>query len=89
MSSPLTRSLSARHIPERDVFVLPFEVSWEVVVFPDVRNATPGLIHQLQSVVIQVTCHLQGQNMCAVFTAELFILQLNPNNFLTEGCLRS
>lgn len=66
MSSALTLTLSAQHTPERDVVVLPFEVSREVVVLPDVRNATPGLLHQLQSVVIQVTCHLEGQKRCNV-----------------------
>ena len=46
-------------IPECDVVILPFEVSGEVVVLPDVRDATSGLFHQLQSVVVQIPCHLQ------------------------------
>lgn len=36
-------------------------MSWEVVVLPDVRDATSGLLHHLQSVVIQISCHLQRQ----------------------------
>lgn len=41
-------------------------MSWEVVVLPDVRDATSGLLHHLQSVVIQISCHLQMENITQV-----------------------
>lgn len=45
-------------VPERDIVAWPFEVSREVVVLPDVWDSTPGLLHQLQSVLVQVSCYL-------------------------------
>lgn len=53
-------------VPECHFVILPFEVSREVVVLPDVRDAASGLLHQLQSVVVQISRHLQKrwkQNM--------------------------
>lgn len=44
--------------PECDIVVWPFEVSREVVVLPDVWDPTPGLLHQLQSVLVQVSRYL-------------------------------
>lgn len=45
-------------VPEGEIVVWPFEVSREVVVLPDVWDSTAGLLHQLQSVFVQASCHL-------------------------------
>ena len=45
--------------PECDVVILPFEVSREVVVLPDVRDAASGQSHKLHRAVIQIPCHLE------------------------------
>lgn len=62
-SSPPFTLYSFQCIPECDIVILPFEVSGEVVVFPNVWDATSGQLHHLQSVVIQIPWYLQrGRN---------------------------